>query len=169
MCARARPSDCSRFIYLLNETRISHYSLENSTESSLQPGAASVSTLNGSPKICEAISTRGPIMESLLWSNMCAAYVRTHTRVCAAGGTLLGADVLAGVHKTRVKGHGGYDEQTCSGSKSTSGEMSVSILQAFHPSLVSRCSLGPSCPQLWLWGCFKQSHAATIGLGRVGQ
>lgn len=87
--------------------------------------------------------------------------------MCVAGGTLLDADVLAGVHKTRVKGHGEYDEQTCSGSKSTSGEMSVFILQAFHPSLFSRCSLGPSCPQLWC--CFKQSHAATIGLGRVGE
>lgn len=50
--------------------------------------------------------------------------------MCGAGGTLLGADVLAGVHKTRVKGHGEYDGQTCSGSKSTGGEMAVFLLQA---------------------------------------
>lgn len=48
-CVRARPSDCSRFICLLNETRISPYSLENPAEFSLHQGPASVSTPNGNP------------------------------------------------------------------------------------------------------------------------
>lgn len=39
-CVCAQPSDCSRFICLLNETRILHYSLVKPTKFSLQRGAA---------------------------------------------------------------------------------------------------------------------------------
>ena len=57
-----RPSDCSRFICPLNETRISHYSLENPAEFSLRRGNASVSTLNGNPRknvrVCAHIHRR---------------------------------------------------------------------------------------------------------------
>lgn len=46
-----RPSDCLRFICLLNETRIFPQSLENPAEFSLHQGTASVGTVNGNPQI----------------------------------------------------------------------------------------------------------------------
>lgn len=66
-----RPSDCSRFICLLNETRISHYSLEKPTKFSLQRGAASVSTLNGSSEMCVQNVSVHAIKLLILYLHVC--------------------------------------------------------------------------------------------------
>lgn len=76
---RGCPSDFSRFICLLNETRISHYSLENPAEFSLQPGAASLNTLNGNPKLCEA-SIHMHIFQSIFAPKQHVVCMCRHTR-----------------------------------------------------------------------------------------